>query len=356
MRRRRKREVAGFNLAFLDVMACGLGGVVLILTLVKTSVYSSSAEESRLQLELEASQQQEISLKQEVDQVAAANKLVSEQVEAKALALAQAKSQLSQRSDEVIQKKRQKSSLIESIKKTKVAKTEDVILTTEKGEEDYLIGLRVEGRKVGILVDASSSMTDERLIDVIRRKNSGDKNKQAGPKWQRTKRIVQWLLARLPDSSDVSVVAFNGSAIRLGQDRWTDARNGENLNQILRDLNRLVPSGPTNLQQGLEEMKTLSPTNLYLVTDGLPTTGDSNYRSLNPFADCSSLMGLSSKISGACRVKLFQQTIKVSTLKPAVPVNVILLPIEGDPEAAHHFWTWTGATGGLMISPAGNWP
>jgi hypothetical protein len=39
-----------------------------------------------------------------------------------------------------------------------------------------------------------------------------------------------------------------------------------------------------------------------------------------------------------------------------VKVNVILLPIEGDPQASPEFWNWTASTGGLLISPAESWP
>ena len=48
------------------------------------------------------------------------------------------------------------------------------------GEEDYLLGLKVEGRRIAILIDRSASMTDERLIDIIRRKVRTDAEKRAG--------------------------------------------------------------------------------------------------------------------------------------------------------------------------------
>ena len=66
-------------------------------------------------------------------------------------------------------------------------------------------------------------------------------------------------------------------------------------------------------------------------------------------------IGNSNTISGACRVKLFKQTI-IETAQPNVQVDVILLPLEGDPDAINQYWQWTAATGGLVISPANNWP
>ena len=37
-------------------------------------------------------------------------------------------------------------------------------------------GLEIKGKKVGILLDSSSSMTDEKLIDIIKRKTQSDDN------------------------------------------------------------------------------------------------------------------------------------------------------------------------------------
>ena len=117
----------------------------------------------------------------------------------------------------------------------------------------------------------------------------------------------------------------------------------------------MVPSGPTNLAAGLAALAAFKPTDVYIVTDGLPTAGTGGYRSLNPFSDCSALWGGSSSISGACRVRLLRHTIGNAGLGRA-RVNVVLLPIEGDPQASHEFWQWTAATDGILISPAASWP
>ena len=241
-----------------------------------------------------------------------------------------------------------------SIKDIKVPKKEDLIEIKNVNEANYLLGLKVEGPKIAILVDSSASMTHEKLIDIIKTKNSAAHEKQQAAKWRRTKSIVKWLLARVPISSDVVVVAFSEKAQILGSPGWMTT-NSAGLSAVLADLEALIPEGATNLQHGLQTVNKLKPTNLYIITDGLPTKGESNYKSLNPFASCSSLSGSSSTISGECRVKLFQQTIIESTL-PGVQVDVVLLPIEGDPEAINQYWNWTAATGGLLISPASNWP
>ena len=51
MKRRRRSE--GFNLAFLDIMSCGLGAMVLVFILVKYDVSDSNAEANNLIAEIQ---------------------------------------------------------------------------------------------------------------------------------------------------------------------------------------------------------------------------------------------------------------------------------------------------------------
>ena len=84
--------------------------------------------------------------------------------------------------------------------------------------------------------------------------------------------------------------------------------------------------------------------------------GNSSYGGLVSFFDCSSLLGKSTNISGECRKELFRQTLNDSGLGPGTTANIILLPIEGDPEASPEYWNWSATTGGLLITPAEGWP
>jgi hypothetical protein len=174
----------------------------------------------------------------------------------------------------------------------------------------------------------------------------------------RTKKIVRWLLARLPDRAEVAVIAFNNKARNLGPTQWIRANNVLALEKINADVDKLIPVGPTNLQEGLDQLRRLRPraTNLYLITDGLPTMGNSNYDGIVSFISCTSLLGKSTNISGECRKELFRQTMKDSGPGAGTKANVILLPIEGDPEASPEYWSWSAATGGLLITPAEGWP
>ena len=248
-----------------------------------------------------------------------------------------------------------KKSLEEGIKSLEIKKPTDIVEKSRAGQEQYLIGLSVEGPRIAILIDSSASMTDETLIDVIRRKNGNVKNKRNGPKWRRTVAVAEWLINRVPQNSLVTLISYSDKAVSHTSFKYLRGRNTRALLSSLNSLRSVIPMGATNLEAALGALSKLHPTNIYIVTDGLPTKGTSSYKSLNPFADCNALWGRVAKISGACRRRLFRHTVRSASIVGA-KVNVVLLPIEGDPEAAQEYWNWTSAHNGMLISPATSWP
>jgi hypothetical protein len=345
-------------------MSCGLGAVVLVFMLVKHNVETKAQAGSvddldrveQIETDLSSLKLRERDLRQALSEVDTETNRVGASIKSVSNELAELQRQLDKKLRTITDQRKQLESIKEKVENFAPAQSSDTLEDQNVGEENYLIGLKVEGRKVAILLDTSASMTDARLLDIIRRKNSSAKEKKAGPKWVRSLHIARWLLARLPKNSMFDVISFNSGARSLGPRGWKRSDDQNAISETLKALEDLVPEGPTNLQRGLEAVTAVSPTNVYLVTDGLPTEGTSNYKSLNPFADCSSLWGSSSTISGTCRLKLFKHSIQSYRLGRRAPVNVILLPIEGDPIASPALWTWASATGGMLISPAGDWP
>jgi hypothetical protein len=337
-------------------MSCGLGAVILIFMLVKLHVNAPVVETDFLQSELDFLEQQQQKLAEDITRFQALTDQEKNRIAALRAMLAEIQEEVSSDQSQISAQQKRLAALKELIKKTPIAQTSDIISDVRIGEEDYLMGLKVEGRKIALLIDASASMTDEKLIDIIRRKNGSERVKKNGPKWIRTKKIVNWLLARLPQTGQVSILVFNQRVKTLGDTSWLNNRDPIAMAKVFKEVEALVPQGTTNLQKGLQKVSSLNPTDLYVITDGLPTSGESSYSSLNPFASCFSLLGKANNISGLCRVKLFRQTIQESRPQSSVKVHVILLPIEGDPEASPEFWAWTSATGGLLISPAKSWP
>ncbi len=353
MRRHRKAE--GFNLAFLDIMSCGLGAVVLVFMLVKHNAGNSPVETDLLAGDVQRLELQQEELQQLLQLLQNVSQSETEKIARLRAKIALLEQALSQKELSLVQKKEQLAALKNDISTRPIAQKEDLVEDDRGGEENYLMGLKIEGRRIAVLIDSSGSMTDETLLDIIKRKNGSVEGKKRGPKWLRTRQTVRWLLARVPKTSELAVISFNDSVQSLGKVNWTKADNPATLTALYRELDEIVPEGGTNLQKGLQALSGRGATDLYVITDGLPTVGESRYASLNPFADCSSLLGKSTTISGECRVKLFRQTVQDSSPR-GVKINVILLPIEGDPDAVNEYWGWAATTGGLVISPAVNWP
>lgn len=213
------------------------------------------------------------------------------------------------------------------------------------GNRQYLTGLKLDGDRVLILVDASASMLDTTVVDVIRRKVLGESSRRSAPKWLRAVSTVEWLVANLPAQSAVRIHYFNTEVTPLVSGAgagWTPVTQFEAIDGMLSQLKRIAPIGGTSLETVFLDIRSLvpAPDNIVLLTDGLPTQGRRGTRATT--------------VSGEERVKLF---LKAITHLPArVPVNTILFPMEGDPLAASYFWNLAVESGGSFFTPTRDWP
>lgn len=350
-----KKKTEGFNIAFLDVMSCGLGAVILILMLVKYQSEQPDQQSSALQADIAALETQNQQSRQSVE--ALQNRAGDAQAKT-----AKLKTQLLGVVASINAQKDAQRLLKSQLAELKAELQSDAspqappapVPVSNKNIEDYLLGLKVEGKKIVLLIDGSASMTEERLIDIIRYKIASAKERQQSPKWQRTLGIVEWLLAKVPAASSYKVIRFAEKASVVGGGGWKKGADPKDAAAVLIDFEQLIPEGGTNLHAAVALMRKAAKgfTNVYLVTDGLPTQGDIRISSY--FSGCASLVGKAKKISGKCRLKLLADV--ASSYKEHAPVNVVLLPLEGDPDAAGAFWRWTAESKGLLISPESSWP
>ena len=355
---RTRRREPGSLIAFLDVMACGLGAAVLLFLIVKH--HAGAAVEPDPVERAAANAETLAALRAEAETLAGrierAQREIAQRTEREDGAerrRAADRARLADLEREIERAQAANAALRRRVESVEPRRTDDVIEDVRGGEEEYLLGLRVEGRRIAILIDRSASMTDERLIDIIRRKVRTDAEKRDGPKWRRTVRTARWLLHRLPAGSEVAVVAFNDGATMLHGGGWADGRDRATLRALFDELDALVPTGATNLEAGLQALNRLSPgaTDIYVVTDGLPTRSLSSPGLLS---GCS--RNPKGKVSGECRKLLFAASLRGAAPPRGRKVHVILLPLEGDPEAAPAFWNWTARTGGVLLAPARGWP
>ena len=214
-----------------------------------------------------------------------------------------------------------------------------------EGDRQYLTGLKVGGRNIVIAIDTSASMLDDTIVNVLRRRNMSEQQKQAAPKWQRAVRTVEWLAAQLPLDAEFQVYAFaeaTRSLVPEGEMDWVPMYDGQALNGAVEALRQQAPTGGSSLMNLILEIRQLSPIpdNVYLITDGLPTQGENPPRGAT--------------VTGKRRLDLFGDAI--DRLPKQIPINVIMFPMEGDPMASAAYWNVARVTGGAFISPSWDWP
>ncbi len=354
MRLPRRRGV-GFNLAFLDIMSCGLGAIILIFMLVKYHTEQPDTQGHSLQAELN-------SIQNEIDSIEAANRSLAEKTEVLKASLREKVARTAQSNERSSAAARELIQLITEITRTekKLARQQEDAAQSAptpgkaKPVQEHLIGLRVRGARIVILLDTSASMADERLVDIIKIKVSNIAAKKSAPKWRRTLAVARWIIDRVPEGSEYMVISYNSKANFLHARKWLRGGDASEIALASQALEELYPQNATNLHAALALMKknSISPTDMYVITDSLPTQGGGISRAAKLKA-CGT--GKKTTVSGSCRLALFNAATRSSTPASA-RVNTVLLPVEGDPEAAYAYWLWTAKSAGMMISPAGSWP
>ena len=357
MRWRSQRRPAGFNLAFLDIMACGLGAIILIFMLVKYHTEEPDTETRALETELADIQADIAAIRSNNSALAARIAQLKQQLAERIKRTSRAGEQAGAAVGELIQLTKEIAALEQTLARQKqqaeTAKPVETESAKDKTHEEHLIGLRVEGARILILLDNSASMADERLVDIVKIKAADTSAKKAAPKWRRTIAVADWIMDRVPEDSEYMIIRYNTKADFLPDKQWRSGGDADARSAVTRALEQLYPREATNLHAALDLIKTsgIRPTDIYVITDSLPTKGP--LFTLGRLKACS-LRGQTT-VSGQCRLALFYATVK-SFSQNSARVNTVLLPIEGDPDAASAYWLWAAATTGTMISPAPSWP
>ncbi len=358
---RKQRRFSTFSLSFLDIMSCGFGAVALIFLLIKHEMDNQvtvknedlQSEVNLLEEDIRVGQLGLVRLKNtlsDLDQEMADADGLARRINEDITAIEQRIAMLDQQDDD-----QQIKSLQEQIKaleeqKKKLKSEEqnrgnDVRKFVGQGDRQYLTGLKLGGRRIIILLDASGSMLDDSLVNIIRRRNMAEDVQRSSAKWRRSLASVSWLTTQLPPSSYYQIYTFNTNAqpaLASSGGQWLPVDDNAQLDQSILALQQITPKGGTSLINTFLAISQLDPLpdNIFLITDGLPTQGGRAPKE--------------NTISGPKRLKLFNEA--VDTLPKGVPVNVILEPMEGDPMAAAAFWQLAQITRGSFLSPSKDWP
>lgn len=360
----RKRRFSTFNLSFLDIMSCGFGAVVLVFLMIDhaSNVHSEDvnqvllSEVSLLEEEVLDGSKNLVLVRNTistVDQRMAEAQGLSRQIINDIKKTEQelaffTKDTLAQR-EHINQLQSDLKSLEEEKKRLeaegKKLQGEKVRKFVGEGDRQYLTGLKLGGNRILVLLDASASMLDQTIVNIIRRRNMSDAAKLRSEKWQQAVGTVDWLLSQFPQSSWYQIYTFNSEVTPVVPgtlDEWLEVDDREQLDAAIDHMRKVIPAGPTNLEKVFQAVSQMAPRpdNIILLTDGLPTQGNRSNKA--------------NTITGKQREKLFARSIQA--LPVGIPVNVILAPLEGDPMAASSFWKLAIATGGSFLSPSRDWP
>jgi hypothetical protein len=361
-----QRRVDVFSLSFLDAITCGFGAVILLYMVINANVALRAdrvtvdlrSEVDRLQEEVLDGHRNLVELRNSIVEVEdrrtvarGLSRRLLERIEEIRAELATYEQSTTARKEHIERLMADLKSLEEGAKRLSGGPPSDetpgdrIRTFVGDGDRQYLTGLKVGGRRIFVLVDASASMLGKSVVNIIRRRNLPDHQKVRAAKWQQAVATVDWLTTQFPRDAKFQIYTFDIEArpvIEGTEGQWLDAGDRTQLDRAVRSLRQVVPDNGTSLYHAFRALKEMEgkPDNLILLVDGLPTWGI--------------LAPRKGTVTGKARLKLFRRAIR--EVPDRVPVNVILFPIEGDPMAASAYWELALATRGSMLSPSEDWP
>jgi len=265
---RKRRNFSAFSLAFLDIMSCGFGAVVLLFLIIKHNVDAHvpvsqsptdlSSEVNLLEYEVLDGKKNLAKLRNTISDID------EELVDAQGLArrITDEITALEGLIDELIDnanvgKLDQLKARLKKLEIRKLQLTQDLKNTGEDarkfagdGNRAYVTGLRLGGKRLLVLLDTSASMLDKTIINILRIRNMRDERQRNAPKWLQAMEIVDWLSARFPLDSQYQIYTFNTkttSVLSATTGKWLDVRDKNLLNEAVKNLKQIVPENGTNL-------------------------------------------------------------------------------------------------------------
>ena len=360
----RRRNLNPISLAFLDVMFCGFGAVILIFLILDHNSTATTLEENpdlaaEVNLLREEVKVGELGLVQlrntfsdvsfEVVTAEGLARQIQEQLETFLQELAALENSSVATEESIEQLRADVQSLEEELMRLQASAFEQEGNSVRQflgdGSRQYLSGLFLGGQRILVLIDSSASMLDSTLVNIIRTRNMSDDRKKQAPKWQRAVKSVDWISTQLPITSRYQIWEFNedlGSVLSSSLDDWQEVADRDGLNDAIENVKEIVPANGTNMEQVFKAVANMSlrPDNIFLITDGLPTLSDSGSNG--------------TLVTPSERLELYEDAL--GELPQGIPVNIVLLPLEGDPSAAAAFWQLAQYTQGSFITPSRDWP
>jgi hypothetical protein len=347
-------------------MSCGFGAVILFFMIINAQVVHQAetppeklqAETTKLEFEI-LEERKNLVLARNTMEELNDEKVTAEQQIAQIIALLEKlKAELEKYDLETLAKIRAVEKLQSDIERLEEEKKRLLALEREREEEgtrvrsftgdgdrQYLTGLKVGGDRILVLVDASASMLDRKIVNILRRRNMSDDVKLRSLKWRQAVASVDWLSAQFPPESKFQIYTFNKEpkpVLDGSEGIWLEVGDGTQLDEAIKTLRRTVPEEGTNMKGAYEVIRSLNPApdNVIMLVDGLPTMD-------SPTAK----RGM---VTGAERLRYHYDAI--DEVPSGIPVNILLYPMEGDYFASIAYWLLAYQTGGAFMSISKDWP
>lgn len=360
----KRRDTNVFSLAFLDIMSCGFGAVILIFIVIQHGSEATPQEASleimaeikRIEVEVKDETEGLVQLKNTVkekdDEIATTEEAIitilkqirdlERQIAAVETDGASDEQSIEELKSEIKELEQEAASLESSVTEQTGSDSRSFV---GDGDRQYLSGVHLGGEHILILLDSSASMLDDTIVNIIRRRNMSLEQKLQAPKWQRALATVDWVVANIPREANVQLFGFNETAwpaVKGSEGSWIRAEDREDVDKALQQLRQVEPKGGTSLYNAFALTRKLvpEPDSIFLIVDSLPTMGAE--------------LPQNSSISSRDRVRLFGSAL--DELPTNVPVTIILFPMEGDIYAAPNYWRLAQITGGAFLSPPEDWP
>lgn len=358
-----RRQLNVFGLSFLDCMCCGFGAIILLFMIISARIDQQSdvklegleGEQAVLEARVMAGERHIAQTRSQLSEALQEQAVTAQLEQTLRAQLGSSASALGREAAEIAAAR---SSLEESqkqlqeLEKSKAAAKEvadkvgsQIRSVAGEGSRQYLTGLRIGGRRILILVDASASMLASTLVNVVLRRHLPKEQQLLADKWRRATDTVDWLSAHIPSESEFQIFTFgtrSESIVEGSGGKWVKASDAGRIDKAVQRLRNTVPSGGTSLHAAFDALRSMKPRpdNVYLLVDGLPTQSRERPRGRT--------------VTGRERLKHFESAQR--SLPGGVPVNVILFPFEGDPLASMSYWRLAFNSRGSFMSPSEDWP
>lgn len=350
---RKRRQTEVFSISFLDCITCGFGAMLLLFVLTigrQTTAKESVVSDLRRiisQLDRDITVQQ-----QQTGDVRNRLRIRFERIARETSTLDVSKRDVTDLQKELALLLMQQSSLQEELErllgeKKNVPKQDEKppIPIPNQRRRQYLTGFNFEGNNIVIMIEASGGMIANTIGEVIAKTGITDEERRKTHKWRRVVVSAQWIIANLTPEQGYQIMVFSTEARPLLPDRdfdWLDPQDQDTTAEVLAALDQITPKGGANHERAFASVKEMFPgvDTLMLLTDGLPTQGDS--------------ISVGTVTDDRDRERLFRAALRA--LPKDLVVNTILYPMSGDPAAAFLYWQLADRSKGALISPSPSWP